>query len=845
MKSRPAASFVFVRKAFSHFLLPAFCFLFAAISAPAGGLQLVSVPASGTASPAGGNGNSDLPIISTDGRYVLFTSSAINLVTNPYAGPVSGLTPRSSQVFVRDRVAGTTTLVSANLNGLPGNGESFPDGISANGQYVLFESAASDLVSGDNNRQMDVFLRDLSGQNTILISVNTNGVPGNGSSHNAVMTPDARYIAFSSAASDLTLADTNGIPDVFVRDRIGGTTTLASPGAMSTGSVLLPAVSDSPEITPDGRYVSFYTSATNLVQGQTVPGQVFVRDLSAGQTIWASTNAQSLFQSIYGSTNEISCNQLISTDGLYVIFEACTNAPFILNKTFAQGAILRYHVLSGITDLIATNAYVPSVQYEDINTLDITPDGRFVAFEAGTNIGSASGFFINLWDGQSGTLSLVSQKLSGTFNTNDICLWPRLDTTGRYVAFISSDANLTANVTSGYNCYLRDMQGGVTTLINVDTNGNGSGASSATPPSICGDGHLVAFVNSDGGIVPNDDNNASDVFVRNNNAGATELVSAHDPNHADVSAGFASGFSSVSVSSNGLFIAFTSEGSLVANDTNGLRDVYLRDVVNHTNILVSVNTNGVAASGISGEPSVDASGRYVVFSSSALDLAPGATNNINDIYIRDMVAGTTQLISQNASGTGGNNASTTPLISSDARYVLFYSLAYNFSAANFSGNNLFLRDRLMGITYVLTTSGTTWTAAMTPDGRRIAYIDSSAGKLYVWDTATAQRIYTNNFTSSTPSISPDGNYVVGYNGHMNVMNLVSNTVTVLGTDSGLSFHIKARFNNDGRFMAYALNTNGIISNVYLYDFQTGSNMLISQSFNSSVAANGTADSPVI
>ncbi len=845
MKGRTETRFVFVfmRTVVLRLLLSTAC-LFTAISAYAGGLQLVSAPVPGSASPAGGNGNSDLPILGADGRYVLFASSAINLVTNPYARPVSGLAPRSSQVFVRDRVAGTTTLVSMNLSGLPGNGESFPDGISANGQYVLFESASSDLVSSDNNGQMDVFLRDLVNQTTTLISVNTNGVPGNGSSHSAVMTPDARYIAFSSAASDLASADTNGIPDVFVRDRIGGTTTLASPGAMSAGSALLPATSDSPEVTPDGRYVSFYTSATNLVSGQTVPGQVFVRDFTGSKTIWASTNAQSLFQSLYGSINEISCNQLISTDGLYVVFEACTNAPFMLSKTVPQGAILRYHVQSGTTDLVATNAYVPSLQYEDISTLDMTPDGRFVAFEAATNIGSLPAFFINLWDGQSGTMSLVSQKLGGTLTTNDICLWPRLDFTGRYVAFISSDINLTANVTLGYNCYLRDMQGGVTTLMNVDTNGNGSRTSSLTPPSICGDGHLVAFVNGDGGLVPNDDNNASDIFVRDNNAGTTELVSLHDPNQADSSAGFASGFSGVSLSSNGLFIAFASEGSLAVNDTNGLRDVYLRDVINQTNILVSVNTNGTAASGISGEPSVDASGRYVVFSSSAPDLAPGAGNGIGDIYLRDMLAGTTQLISQNVAGTGdGNGQSFTPLLSSDARYVLFYSQANNLTGSPLSG--LYLRDRVLGTNYALMSSGSAGSAAMTPDGRRVAYLDIGANKFYVWDTAAAQRIYTNTFFFAAPSISPDGNLVVGCDTQLKVVNLISNTLTVIGASIAPIAHIGAHFSSDDRFMAYALNTNNAISSIYLYDFQTGTNILVSQSFNSSKAANGNADSPVI
>jgi hypothetical protein len=839
-------SFVF------RFLLHTVCFLIAAASSHAGNLQLVSARSPTIISPAGGNGNSDLPIISADGRYVLFASAALNLVTNPYAGPVSGLAPRSTQVFVRDRLAGTTTLVSADVSGLPGNGESFPDAISTNGQFVLFESAASDLVSGDNNGQSDVFLRNLVNQNTILISVNTNGVPGDGSSHSAVMTPDARYVAFSSAASDLSAGDTNGIPDVFVRDRIAGTTTMASVGARSTASTTLPATSDSPEITPEGRFVSFYSSATNLVPGQTVSGQVFVRDLTQGATIWASTNAQSLFKSVYGSTNEICCNQLISADGNYVVFEACTNAPFILNKTFAQGAILRYHLQSGALDLVATNAYVPSLQYEDINTLDITPDGRFVAYEAGTNITGGSALFINLWDGQSGTMSLISQTLNGAFTTNDISLWPRLDIAGRYVAFISSQTNLTTNAVSGYNCYVRDTQAGLTTLENVDTNGNGTGASSVTPPALCNDGHLVAFVAGDGDIVPNDNNNASDVFVRDNNAGITELDSAHDPNQADISTGFASGFSTVSLSSNGLFIAFTSEGSLVAADTNGTRDVYLRDVVNQTNILVSVNTNGVAASGISGEPSVDASGRYVAFSSSAPDLAAGSGGigtAYPAIFVRDLVAGTTTLVSQNFTNTGNANGSSYhPVLSANGRYVLFYSGAKNLTTGSFGGfQNLFLRDLVLGTNYALSFSGNATVASMTPDAHRAAYVDVSAQKIYVWDTATTQLIYTNTFYSfipATPSFSPDGNTLVACDTQLTAVSLVSNTVTVINRGTPPD-RIGAQFTSDGRYMAYAFNQSNTLAGVFLYDFQTGSNALISHGYNSSAAASGSADSPVI
>jgi hypothetical protein len=825
-------------------------FLSVAFSLHAGNVQLVSAPASGTPSHTDGNGYSDLPIISADGRYVLFASTSINLITNPYTGPFSLPASHSLQVYVRDRIAGTTTLVSANLSGLPANADSVPDAISTNGQYVLFESFAGDLVTGNNNNQSQVFLRDILNQVTILASVNTNGVPGNGTSEHAVMTPDARYIAFSSASTDLTPADTNGIPDIFVRDRVAGTTTLASVGAMSTGSTSLPSTSDSPVITPDGRYVSYYTLATNLVHGQVVPGQVFVRDQVAGQTIWASTNAQSLFLSIYGSTNVICGGELISTDGNYVVFEALTNLPYS-TTLYPKGAVLRYHLQSGLTDLISTNATLPLLPSDDLNPLDITPDGRFVAFVAATNLGTAWASCIELWDGQSGTLSLVSQKLSGTFTTNDDSAWPRLNSTGRYVAFISSSTNLTTNSTSGYNCYLSDTQAGVTTLMNVDTNGNGSGPSFLSAPSICGDGHLVAFACSNGDIIANPNNipYVTDVFVRDNNANTTELDSLYGPNLADTSAGFSSGFSTVSLSSNGLFIAFTSEGSLVAADTNGLRDVYLRDVANQTNILVSVNTNGVAGSGFSSEPSVDASGRYVAFSSSDPDLAFGASNGISDIFLRDTQAGTTELISENYAGTGdGNGTSYTPALSTDARYVLFYSAANNLAAGTYSGNNLFLRDLQVGTNYALTTQGA-GAASMTADGHRVAFNQGSLN-VCVWDTATAQCIYTNQYSSvltsyTTPAISPDGNFVVYADTQLKAASVVSNTVTVIASGVAPS-RISTHFSSDGRFMSYAFNVaNTPNPDIYLYDFQTGSNILISQAYNSSQAANGPADSPVI
>src|ERR1039457_6343347 len=189
------------------------------------------VSASGSSFPAklGGSGDSGLSIISKDGRYVLFASTANNLtLTNNN----NSVLPCRFNVFLRDRISQTTTLVSVSQNGNGGgNGDSFPAGISTNGQFALFESSASDLVANDTNNASDIFVRDLINGTTTLVSVSTNGGNASGASRGSVMTPDGRYVAFVCMASNLVAGDTNNIPDVFGRDLQAGTTTLASVGA--------------------------------------------------------------------------------------------------------------------------------------------------------------------------------------------------------------------------------------------------------------------------------------------------------------------------------------------------------------------------------------------------------------------------------------------------------------------------------------------------------------------------------------------------------------------------------------------------------------------------------------
>ncbi len=201
-----------------------------ALSATAVPLQLVSERNGAVAPSASGGGNSMMPVLGGNGRYVLFAGSANNLALTVSNTPFqkSGIT---LDVFLRDCASNTTVLVSANLAGTGGGDQdALPVAISTNGQFVLFESAADNLVPGDTNSASDVFVRDVVNGTTILVSANTNGVCGNGASYSSAMTPDGRYVAFASAATDLVPGDGNGIPDIFVRDLWSGTTRLGQRG---------------------------------------------------------------------------------------------------------------------------------------------------------------------------------------------------------------------------------------------------------------------------------------------------------------------------------------------------------------------------------------------------------------------------------------------------------------------------------------------------------------------------------------------------------------------------------------------------------------------------------------
>jgi Tol biopolymer transport system component len=227
-------------------------------------------------------------------------------------------------------------------------------------------------------------------------------------------------------------------------------------------------------------------------------------------------------------------------------------------------------------------------------------------------------------------------------------------------------------------------------------------------------------------------------------------------------------------------------------------------------------------------------------------------------------AGTTVLASVSTDGVHPGNANSySPTISADGRYVLFRSLASNLAPGSFTSENLFVRDLQTGVTYALTSSPYglgVYAAAMTPDGRYVAFwgYNSVAGvNVYVWNSALAALIYTNSPPASptlfsTISINPNGQKIAcsaGTTGGLYTMDLSSNTTTTIQSSGGfLASFAGLQFSGDGRFLTYAMSPTATYrtnSDVYVYDFNFETNILISQSLTTLQPANGLSDCPAI
>ncbi len=397
-----------------------------------------------------------------------------------------------------------------------------------------------------------------SAQNPWRISVSSVGSQGAGLSDRPVVSGDGRLAVFTSLADDLVHADGNGVADVFVHDLALGTTELASvslSGTAGNGSCLWPVIS------ADGTTASFSSLASDLVLGDSNgTSDIFVRDL------------------VNGVTSRVS----LSSSG------------------------------------------------EQANS-----GGR----------GSA------------------------------------LSSDGRWVAFMSSASNLVPGDTNGFqDIFVHDRSSGSTERVSVSSTGVEADGHSGGP-WISADGRFVTFGSEAANLVPDDANLQRDVFVHDRRTGRTTRASlSSDGEEGNSLSGFnhLSGYFTTFVSPDARWVVFHSYASnLVPGDHNGAPDIFVHDRSSGTTVRASVASDGTESDGGSYFPVMFGDGRYVSFFSAGSTLVPEDSNGVGDVFVRDLWAGVTVRLSSNAAGEEGDLVSDYPTASLDGSLIVFESEATN------------------------------------------------------------------------------------------------------------------------------------------------------------------------
>jgi parallel beta-helix repeat protein len=401
------------------------------------------------------DGSSTTVSMSNDSRYIAFASNANNLVPNDTNGV--------SDIFVKDTLTNTIKRISVSSNGTQSNGASTYPSISGNGEYVTYRSTATNLVANvqfGNPSTTNVYLYNMLTGDTTLISEDSTGtMEGNGNSYTGVgssISDNGRYVVFYSSASNLVTGDTNGYQDTFIRDTVLNTTTRI----MGINDTQLNAGGEDCAISGNGQYVAFISSASNLV---------------STPISYNGVNYWNLF--LYNLSN--GSIQLI-TNG---INGTAANSNTMITDIDDDGSsIVYYSVASNLVPNDTNNA------------------GDVFLYNTKTN-----------------TTTLISNGINGPSNGQS--WFPAISKDGHYIAYSSMATNLIANDTNTeWNYYLYNTETKTNSLISAGLDGNpGLGGSfTLEKPAISNDGQYIAFVSAETNLVNNDTNGVADVFLKDN-----------------------------------------------------------------------------------------------------------------------------------------------------------------------------------------------------------------------------------------------------------------------------------------------------------------------------------------
>ena len=777
-----------------------------------GAITLVSSTASGGQADSGTASTG--PVFSPDGSKVAFKSSATNLV--------AGDSNDHDDIFVKDLVTGAITRISTSSSGGQVNRPSANPAFSPDGTSVAFYSTATNLVAGDTNGALDVFVKNLVTGAVTRVSTTASGaqvnanpvlfLDGDDDFNAPSFSPDGTRLAFESISGELVSGDTNDAVDIFVKDLGTGAITRVSTD-VNDGQTPPKSSSSAPVFSPDGTKVLFASTANNLVPGTGGPlGGLYVKDLGTGEITLVTKNADGVQSNGFGILDR----GAFSPDGSRIAFasfasnlvpgdtngegdvfitsfevppvtvadayRAGYDAPLAVGA--AQGLVVNDTDLNGdtLTAALVAGPTHGSVTIRPDGSFTYTPDGRFIGIDQftyrafdGAKFGAAATVSITV----TGNIARVSTSATGAEAFRGASDYtPVLSPDGAKVAFTSFSPDLTPGGTGGFDAvFVKDMATGAITLVSVDANGLKQQGGNSSAPVFSADGARLAFTSESFRL-----GSGSDVVVKNLVTGAL-IVASTDAAGAQVQ-----GFSGSGVfSPDGAKVAFASSSSgLTPGDTNGVQDLFVKDLASGAVTRISTDAGGGQANGSSALPVFSPDGTKVAFVSSASNLAPGDTNGFGDIFVKDLVSGAVTRVSAGSGGAQANGNSDAPVFSPDGAKVAFSSAASNLVGGDINGiADIFVKDMASGAITLVSTNAAGVEAAATgtlgsvapvfsPDGTRIAFV-SPGTNLVAGDTNGVNDIFVKNLVtgsirrvsadafeaqadgrSSRPAFSPDG-----------------------------------------------------------------------------------------
>jgi Tol biopolymer transport system component len=428
-----------------------------AIAAPAAATRIAKRT---SALDGGGRADSKRPVVSDDGSSVVFDSENPNLADDPNG--------RRRDIFVRDIDSNDTRLITEATGTRGANGFSLRGAISSDGFVVGFESEASNLVATDPNGRRDVFIRPGVAP-VAIVSRGLGGEPADGDSGEVDLSSSGRYMVFTSKASNLVEDDDNEVRDVFYVDLYNGIIHRVSQqrdGTSGNGASRAPAIS------PDGRYVSFYSDADNLTAGDNrdLP-DVFLADVKSGRIRRVSV-----------SSSERSQNDAVEP-------------PFV-------------------------------------QVSDVSDRGRYVVFDSdATNLvardrrGHTDVFLRDVRRGRTFRISHAPR-----FEANSDSVYPRITPNGRFVTFESFANNLFPLDGDGADSFLFDRRLDLATMLDVQNSGKVKPLKGAQQllqrPSVSADGNVTSFT-SNARLVPGDRDRLEDAYVRRTDPAVVRIRLRH------------------------------------------------------------------------------------------------------------------------------------------------------------------------------------------------------------------------------------------------------------------------------------------------------------------------------